>query len=491
MQRNGGWRVRADQGNPEAVCPRSRRRTLAMLKLPRSSCVRAACAAFLTSTLAFAASSLPGFTLAGESWTYDPGDGGPLIVGRLVQPTVGSAPHPAVLISHGQGGNAAGFVTQKANVMKTWGLVCIGPDYTHVNTSYAVGTDGWSAENERRARACLTILASLGTVDMTRVAAYGNSKGAFLTAGLCGAVAPGTLRCAAITAGGTSGSTITTSASPALQEVQGITAPMLLLHGSADTTVFPIQSETLANVLAANGIPFHRYVWEGVSHNLHADRASEVYTLMRAWFSEHGVLGSAGDTPPVIGAPFDVAVQAGEHVGPLAFAVGGLTFFNLVMLILGLAVMNVFVITLGVHCGLHYANSRHAIGVSLGNVFFLCLGVVTLMLLLISFSGSFQVQYAPFTVFIVGGGVGIFVSLGIRNPSGAIALASGVLPIATFFAVTSFLVAHWSDVFLVTVAAYGFAIAAMLIPALSGFDVALGRSRGGNEEQWNFACEVT
>jgi hypothetical protein len=57
-----------------------------------------------------------------------------------------------------------------------------------------------------------------------------------------------------------------------------------------------------------------------------------------------------------------------------------------------------------------------------------------------------------------------------------------VLPLATFFAVTSFLVGHWSDVFLVTSAAYGFAVAAMLVPAVSGFDVALGRSRGGNEE---------
>jgi ABC-type Na+ efflux pump permease subunit len=166
----------------------------------------------------------------------------------------------------------------------------------------------------------------------------------------------------------------------------------------------------------------------------------------------------------------------------LTFALGGMTLVNLFFLIIGLAVMNVFVIMLGLHCGLHYANSRYAIGVSLGNVFFLCLGVVTLMLLMISFSGTFQVQLPPFMTFIVGGGVGIFVSIGIRNPSPAIGVASIILPIATFFAVTSFLIGHWSDVFLVTSAAYGFAIAAMLIPALSGFDVALGRSRGGNEE---------
>ncbi|WP_254507456.1 ABC transporter permease [Anatilimnocola floriformis] len=166
----------------------------------------------------------------------------------------------------------------------------------------------------------------------------------------------------------------------------------------------------------------------------------------------------------------------------LAFALGDMTFINLAMLLLGLGVMNVFVIMLGLHCGLHYANSRHAIGVSMGNVFFLCLGVVTLMLLMISFSGKFQGQIGPFLAFIVGGGVGIFVSLGIRNPSSAIGVTATVLPFATFFAVTSFLIGHWSDVFLVTCGAYGFAIAAMLIPAISGFDVALGRSRGANEE---------
>jgi hypothetical protein len=166
----------------------------------------------------------------------------------------------------------------------------------------------------------------------------------------------------------------------------------------------------------------------------------------------------------------------------LTFALGGMTLFNLAFLIIGLAVMNVFVIMLGLHCGLHYANSRYAIGVSLGNVFFLCLGVVTLMLLIISFSGTFQGQLGPFVAFIVGGGVGIFVSLGYRNPSAAFMVAAITLPIATFYAVTSFLISHWSDTFLVTTAAYSFALAAMLIPALSGFDVALGRSRGGNEE---------
>ena len=96
-------------------------------------------------------------------------------------------------------------------------------------------------------------------------------------------------------------------------------------------------------------------------------------------------------------------------------------------LFVGLVVMDVFVIMLGIHCGLNYANSRTAVGVSLGSVFFLFLGVVTLILMMISFSGSFQTQLAPFLAFIVGGSVGLFVTLGSRNPSAAIGLASLLL----------------------------------------------------------------
>jgi hypothetical protein len=160
---------------------------------------------------------------------------------------------------------------------------------------------------------------------------------------------------------------------------------------------------------------------------------------------------------------------------------GGLTLENLLELVVGLLVMNLFVIVLGIHCGMTYPSSRSAIGVSLGSVFFLFLGVVTLILMMISFSGAFQTQLPPFLAFIVGGGVGLFITLGYRNPSSAIGLAALALPIATFFAVTSFLLDKWANVFLVTVATYGFTTAAMLVPAIHHFDVAVGRTRGGEE----------
>ena len=101
--------------------------------------------------------------------------------------------------------------------------------------------------------------------------------------------------------------------------------------------------------------------------------------------------------------------------------------------------------------------------------------------MMISFSSSFEVQMAPFLAFIVGGGVGLYVALGARNPSKAIALSSVVVPFFTFFAITSFLMGRNLSVFFVTVAIYGFTTAAMLIPALSEFDFDLGKSRTPGE----------
>lgn len=161
---------------------------------------------------------------------------------------------------------------------------------------------------------------------------------------------------------------------------------------------------------------------------------------------------------------------------------GGLNLENLLYLTVGLLVMDVFVIMLGVHCGMNYASSKSAIAVSLGSVFFLFLGVVTLLLFMISFSSSFQTQLTPFLAFVVGGSVGLFVTLGVRNASSAIGWAALALPFATFFAITNFLVDHLAAAFFVTALTYGFTTAAMLVPALFEFDIAMGRTRIAGEE---------
>lgn len=162
---------------------------------------------------------------------------------------------------------------------------------------------------------------------------------------------------------------------------------------------------------------------------------------------------------------------------------GDLGLENLVYLTAGLLVMDVFVSMLGIHCGVTYADSRTAISVSLGAVFFLFVGVVTCIFMMVSFSGSFQTQLTPFLAFIMGGSIGLYVALGSRNPSSAIFWASLLLPVATFFAIVSFVLRDRElTVFLVMAATYGFTTAAMLIPAISEFDIAMGRTKTAEEE---------
>lgn len=149
---------------------------------------------------------------------------------------------------------------------------------------------------------------------------------------------------------------------------------------------------------------------------------------------------------------------------------------NTIFLILGLTVLYIFTAVLGIHAGITYANSGSAIGASLGTVFFLSVGVAACMRIMLAFSGSFHAQFVPFFAYMVLGGVGLYVVLGMRNPSTAIGVASFLCPFATFYAITSYLLGAMMAVFLAMVAAYGFTTAAMLVPAIYEFDVATGRT---------------
>ena len=162
---------------------------------------------------------------------------------------------------------------------------------------------------------------------------------------------------------------------------------------------------------------------------------------------------------------------------------GQVSLENLLFLLTGLSILILFVTMLGIHCGMVYYNSRQAIAVSLGTVFFLFLGIMTCMLIMISFSTtSFESMLAPFLAFIVLGGIGLFVGLGPKNPSSALALASAALPISMFYAITSFLIGQTTPVYLLLVTVYGFTTAAMMIPALSEFNISMGRQKSFDDE---------
>jgi len=167
-------------------------------------------------------------------------------------------------------------------------------------------------------------------------------------------------------------------------------------------------------------------------------------------------------------------------LGGYLWYLGGISGENLFYLLVGLLVLDTFVAMLGIHAAMTYVNSRSAIGVSVGTLLFLMIGIAVCMRIMIAFSGSFGAQLQPFLAFMVGGGIGLYVALGLRNPSTAIGVASFAAPIVTFYAITSFITGSPLAVFGAVVGTYGFATAAMLIPALYEFDVATGRTTGGD-----------
>lgn len=183
----------------------------------------------------------------------------------------------------------------------------------------------------------------------------------------------------------------------------------------------------------------------------------------------------------IIGALWNAREMIIVPVGLLVWmAVSGasnaLSVENLVYLIISYFVLCLFAVMLGLHSGLTYNNSRSAIGNSLGTMFFLFVGIFVFMLLLVEARSSFAIQMQSFIVFIGLGSIGLYSSLTHKNPSNALTLAAIMLPFLTFYAITDFLLGGNLGVCFWICVAYGFASLAMLIPSISDFDIALGRT---------------
>lgn len=135
-----------------------------------------------------------------------------------------------------------------------------------------------------------------------------------------------------------------------------------------------------------------------------------------------------------------------------------------------------FAAMLGLHAAITYVNSRQAIANSLGTIFFLMLGILLCAGLIIQSNQSFGRQLLSFLIFIGAGSVALYGSLGSRNPSNAIALVALMTPFWSFYCIISLLNGEFLAAFLFSVGVYGFALLAMLVPAVSDFDIALGRT---------------
>jgi ABC-type transport system involved in multi-copper enzyme maturation permease subunit len=190
--------------------------------------------------------------------------------------------------------------------------------------------------------------------------------------------------------------------------------------------------------------------------------------VLAGYFAWEGVLA----TPP----RGHEELRAARNLGALACVAAVL------MLLFG------FVTVLGMHIGLRTEVSQPAITHTLGTVFFLSVGTLV-TIWLISVSGRFEVQWTSFVLFLGAGVAGMWWVLNGDRPSPALFLASWLCPLAIFYAVVNILIGkpgseQSSDPFmpaLVLGGAFGFTITAMLVPLLSEFDVALGRTTGPNE----------
>ena len=153
-----------------------------------------------------------------------------------------------------------------------------------------------------------------------------------------------------------------------------------------------------------------------------------------------------------------------------------------------LLVLLAFAVVLGVHVALRNQNSRLAITNTLSTVFFLSVGTLVCIALIL-INGRFEYQWGSFVFFLVAGVGGLWWVLSGDRPSGALTLASWACPLGVLYTVMNILVAKPGSQesadplipFLVIGGAFGFAVAAMLVPLVSEFDVALGRTTAGGE----------
>jgi ABC-type transport system involved in multi-copper enzyme maturation permease subunit len=164
----------------------------------------------------------------------------------------------------------------------------------------------------------------------------------------------------------------------------------------------------------------------------------------------------------------------------------GMNVTSLVCVIGSMLVLLAFVTVLGVHVALRTMNSRFAVINTLSTVFFLSVGTLVCITLIL-INGRFEYQWGSFVLFIVAGIGGLWWVLSGNRPSAALTVASWLCPLSVFYTVANILVAKPGSQesadplipFLVIGGAFGFTVAAMLVPLLSEFDVALGRTSGG------------
>ncbi|MDB5312872.1 MAG: hypothetical protein JWO38_7074 [Gemmataceae bacterium] len=246
---------------------------------------------------------------------------------------------------------------------------------------------------------------------------------------------------------------------------------LLLVSAQAVTSITSERDGGALDILLVTDVSPREFVFGKMLGVVYNTKEYLLPPLLLAVF--YAARGALTRTPP--GADPGTALAA--NFGPLLAVFGALV------------VLLAFAVVLGLHVALRITNSRLAIVNTLGTVFFLSVGTLISIYLIVINGGSFANQWLSFIAFLVVGIGGLLYVLSADRPSPALTLASVICPVAMFYCVVNVLIAKPGTdestdplgPFLSLGGAFGLAIAAMLVPLLSEFDVALGRTAQPNE----------
>jgi ABC-type Na+ efflux pump permease subunit len=247
---------------------------------------------------------------------------------------------------------------------------------------------------------------------------------------------------------------------------------LLLVAAQAVTSVTSERDGGALDVLLVTDVSPKEFVFGKLLGVLYNCKEYIVPPLLLGVF--YAIRGALAYTPP--DTPTGAVVAA--NFGPMIAVLGAL------LVLFG------FAVALGLHVSLRISQSRLAIAHTLGTVFFLSIGTLISIYLIVINGGSFGNQWVSFISFLVLGIGGLLYVLSADRPSGALSLASTVCPLAMFYCVVNVLIGGKPGTdesadplvpFLVLGAAFGFTIWAMLLPLVTEFDVALGRTAQPNE----------
>jgi ABC-type transport system involved in multi-copper enzyme maturation permease subunit len=246
---------------------------------------------------------------------------------------------------------------------------------------------------------------------------------------------------------------------------------LLLVSAQAVTAITTERDSGALDLLLVTDLTPHEFIFGKLGGIVYNSKEFLLPPLVLAGFYAYrGWLASAGP-------------QLQENTAAVSFSMN-LEAFAAVC-VTGL-VLQAFTVLLGVHVALRMPNTRLAVLNTLGTVFFLSVGTL-ICIYLILINGQFEYQWLSFIFFLGAAISGLWWVLSAGRPSKALTVASWLCPLAVYYTVTNVAIGNpitqaSSDPLaplLVMTLAFGFTIAAMLVPLLSEFDVALGRTSGG------------